>query len=717
MLASASDPSGSPRDIEAELERRNAFLQLLQVVSVAANGAPTSTTDALQTTLDEVCRQTGWTVGHALLPGDDADGVLISSGIWHVDDPSDRSGLRRRHRGISFASGVGVPGRVLASGKPEHIADVKSLSEDDADRVRCSLIDEEHMRAVAGFPIMVGDEVCGMLEFFSETPFEADQMLLDVMARPWLAGGTAGEVFLATDTTFDANTSLSSGHEIFKGVLTTVGGLTTLQCQGAAGAVIPSDPTGATGPGINDFGNSSTTRGGTYSAAGKLFHDHNNTTDGYHRALIDPAFFTNKDASSGVGISILPNADAAFATSSTVTQFPQQFEVPGTNAVFAHWPSIGIDANDRVYLVWDTATTDSSGNLNNAIKLSTFDLHNTAAGFTTPITITAPGKSAFWPWVAVPSTTVGAGNVAVVWYQYDRATNPDSGSGNVSILESNVFGADGATPTILGPSDPLGAPVHNGGMCQSGTTCVATGQDRRLGDFFTNSVDQNGCVMIASGETTTDPSAATSRPLFIHQTNGTSLTGQSCAVASTALAEAPLASLLVIGGVGAVALLARRRRGTAAALSVQLPATLGELLGQQARHHVDGDGHHHHAEEVREQRVTDCGAPDRHRCEVSVRDLEGHADGERHVQEVAVGRHVVAGMKVDASALGVEQPRVAQRVHRVDRCPRQHHAGHRDRGDHRVSGPSAARRLEKREDDPDQTGHTGSHEDRVRRNP
>lgn len=89
---------------------------------------------------------------------------------------------------------------------------------------------------------------------------------------------------------------------------------------------------------------------------------------------------------------------------------------------------------------------------------------------------------------------------------------------------------------------------------------MATGQDRRLGDFFTDAVDQNGCVMIASGETTTDPSAATSRPLFIQQTNGDSLTGQSCAVASTALPEAPLVSLFVLAGAGVVVMLARRRR-------------------------------------------------------------------------------------------------------------------------------------------------------------
>ncbi len=182
-----------PFDIEAELERRNAFLQLLQVVSVAANAAPTSMTRALQETLDEVCRRIGWTVGHALLPDADAEDSLVSSGIWHVNDPDRVAELHDRHEAVLIAAGVGVPGRVFATGVPEHIADVHALPTDNSDRVRCALIDPEHMRAVAGFPIIVGDEVGGVLEFFSEAPFEPDRMLLDVMAQVGMVLGRVVE--------------------------------------------------------------------------------------------------------------------------------------------------------------------------------------------------------------------------------------------------------------------------------------------------------------------------------------------------------------------------------------------------------------------------------------------------------------------------------------------------------------------------------------------
>jgi signal transduction histidine kinase/ActR/RegA family two-component response regulator len=182
-LAAAVSDVAQRKQIEAELERRNAFLQLLQVVSVAANGAPTSLTHALQTTLDEVCSQTGWTVGHVLLPSEEADGALISSGIWRVRDPDQATELLHRHDHVLFAPEVGVAGRVFTSGRPEHIADLRTLSSDDPDRVRCALINGGNMCAMAGFPIMVGDEVGGVLEFFSESPFEADQTLLDVMAQ------------------------------------------------------------------------------------------------------------------------------------------------------------------------------------------------------------------------------------------------------------------------------------------------------------------------------------------------------------------------------------------------------------------------------------------------------------------------------------------------------------------------------------------------------
>jgi hypothetical protein len=180
--------------------------------------------------------------------------------------------------------------------------------------------------------------------------------------------------------------------------------------------------------------------------------------------------------------------------------------------------------------------------------------------FTTPITITRPGASVLWPWVAVGNP----GNVSVVWYQYDGVTNPDGGSGKVSLYESSVFGAGGATPTVLQPVDAVGSSIHTGGMCQTGTLCVATGQDRRLGDFFTNAVDENGCVMIATGETATNPTAATARPIFIQQTNGTSLTGKTCTVPTVTVAEAPLVSVLVLGGGVAALVTVRRRRSRGA---------------------------------------------------------------------------------------------------------------------------------------------------------
>ena len=68
---------------EEALREKTAFLEMSQVVTSAANQAK-SVENALQLALDEFCRHTGWPVGHAYLL---ADGELVTSRTWHLDDP------------------------------------------------------------------------------------------------------------------------------------------------------------------------------------------------------------------------------------------------------------------------------------------------------------------------------------------------------------------------------------------------------------------------------------------------------------------------------------------------------------------------------------------------------------------------------------------------------------------------------------------------------
>ena len=87
-----------------------------------------------------------------------------------------------------------------------------------------------------------------------------------------------------------------------------------------------------------------------------------------------------------------------------------------------------------------------------------------------------------------------------------------------------------ATAPRIQTVDVVGRPIADNNLCQNGTLCVATGEDRRLGDFFTNAVDERGCVLVATGDTTqkdpvTGGERPTALPLFVRQTSGTRLVG------------------------------------------------------------------------------------------------------------------------------------------------------------------------------------------------
>ncbi len=162
---------------EQALHEKTEFLHLNQVITRAANEAA-SVEAAMQIALDQVCAHTGWPVGHAYLL-DEAAGDLAPGGIWHLDDAEAFETFRSVTEATRFVSGVGLPGRVLASGQPAWIFDVTK----DPNFRRAKLATEIGVRAGVAFPVLVGPKVAAVLEFFSEQAAEPDEPLLEVMGQ------------------------------------------------------------------------------------------------------------------------------------------------------------------------------------------------------------------------------------------------------------------------------------------------------------------------------------------------------------------------------------------------------------------------------------------------------------------------------------------------------------------------------------------------------
>jgi len=300
--------------------------------------------------------------------------------------------------------------------------------------------------------------------------------------RPWLAGARKDEVFLATNTT-------RAGHQVFR---STDGGQTC-----------PVD-------GVPDSGDDAT--GHHYDGNGKLLYDRRRD------ALAEPITYDD-----GLGVSTWRRGDAAFTPHRVYT-----------GSTYAHWPMLTQDAAGTLYLVWDTNPTQSgtAGGCDgsetpapNQVLMSYSK--DFGQSWSAPSTVAAPaGARAFWPWAVAGD----AGKVSVVWYQTDKVVDLACQPAKISAEEATITSASSASPKQQ-TVDVVGRPIADNNICQNGTTCVATGEDRRLGDFFTNAVDERGCVLVATGDTTqpdpiTGGDRSISLPLFVRQVSGPRLVGK-----------------------------------------------------------------------------------------------------------------------------------------------------------------------------------------------
>jgi PAS domain S-box-containing protein len=163
---------------ERALLRETEFVRLLKAIAIAANEARTAD-EAIQATLNEVCGHMGWPVGHAWLRSPGPEVELVSTRLWHLDDPGRLAAFRSAREAMRFAAGDALPGWVLETARAVWISD---LTRDEV-FVRAPRAAAARLRAGMAFPVLTGREVVGVLEFFASEAVEADERTLDVMSQ------------------------------------------------------------------------------------------------------------------------------------------------------------------------------------------------------------------------------------------------------------------------------------------------------------------------------------------------------------------------------------------------------------------------------------------------------------------------------------------------------------------------------------------------------
>jgi PAS domain S-box-containing protein len=139
--------------------------------------------DAARAALQVICDCFDWHCGELWQVGSDPNGLTYLDGFSVSKDAAEFVSASRK---FTFASGVGLPGRVWNSGSPAWITDIGS----DADFPRAALAKKAGLRSAFACPIKLSDRTLGVMAFFSRTTREPDAELLQIMES---IGGQIGQ--------------------------------------------------------------------------------------------------------------------------------------------------------------------------------------------------------------------------------------------------------------------------------------------------------------------------------------------------------------------------------------------------------------------------------------------------------------------------------------------------------------------------------------------
>jgi len=167
IYAVAADITERKRE-EARLAAQYAVTRVLAEAPTLASATPRI--------LQAICESLDWSVG-AIWRVDQEEKLLRCVETWHMPSAEVKAFDRGTHS-QTFSPGVGLPGRVWQQAQPAWIEDVTR----DTNFPRASIAAQEGLHAAFGFPILLGADVLGVLEFFSHQIQQPDRRLLEMMS-------------------------------------------------------------------------------------------------------------------------------------------------------------------------------------------------------------------------------------------------------------------------------------------------------------------------------------------------------------------------------------------------------------------------------------------------------------------------------------------------------------------------------------------------------
>jgi PAS domain S-box-containing protein len=162
------------RDV-TERKRSEEEVQLLQTISLSVSEAE-DLHAALGAVLRRVSDATGWILGQAWIPRPDGS-CLECSPAWHKAARG-LEGFREASEKTTFRPGVGLPGRVWAARQPALIREIAQ----DKNFPRQASAQKAGLRAGMAIPVLAGDQVVAVIEFFVHEPRPEDERLINLVS-------------------------------------------------------------------------------------------------------------------------------------------------------------------------------------------------------------------------------------------------------------------------------------------------------------------------------------------------------------------------------------------------------------------------------------------------------------------------------------------------------------------------------------------------------